>query len=106
MAGITQREMQEVEAANQSGRQPVASIPGLWLLPSSWNRWRAMFEAAGFSTIAPGWPDDPATVAEANARPEVFANKSIGEVAGHLDAVVRGLETRPAIVGHSFGGLM
>jgi pimeloyl-ACP methyl ester carboxylesterase len=106
MAGITQRETHEVEAANRSGRQPVAFIHGLWLLPSSWARWRALFEEAGFSTIAPAWPDDPTTVVEANARPEVFANKSIGEVADHLDAVVRGLETRPAIIGHSFGGLM
>jgi non-heme chloroperoxidase len=56
--------------------------------------------------LTPGWPDDPETVEEAKRHPEVFAGKSIGEVADHFEAVVRGLESKPAIVGHSFGGLL
>ena len=96
----------QVAAANASGKPTVAFIHGLWLLPSSWDRWRAKFEAAGYATVAPGWPDDPATVDEGNAHPEVFAGKSIRQIADHLDATLRGLERKPAIVGHSFGGLM
>ena len=53
-----------------------------------------------------GWPDDPETVAEANAKPEVFARKSIGDIADHLEAVVRQLHREPVLIGHSFGGLM
>jgi hypothetical protein len=34
--------------------------------------------------LTPGWPDDPDTVAEATAHPEVFAGKSIGQVADHF----------------------
>jgi pimeloyl-ACP methyl ester carboxylesterase len=75
-------------------------------LPSSWDRWRALYEEAGFATLAPGWPDDPETVAEAKAHPEVFAGKSIKDVADHFDGVIRKLTVKPAIVGHSFGGLM
>ena len=52
-------------------------VHGLWLLPSSWDRWRELFEDAGYATVAPGWPDDPETVDEAKAHPEVFASKSI-----------------------------
>jgi non-heme chloroperoxidase len=106
MAGITPHETEQIEAANASGRTPVVFVHGLWLLPSSWDRWRAVFEEAGYSTLAPGWPDDPETVAEANAHPEVFANKSIKDVADHFDEVIRQLTVKPAIVGHSFGGLM
>jgi pimeloyl-ACP methyl ester carboxylesterase len=106
MAGITSHETQQVEAANASGRTPVVFVHGLWLLPSSWDRWRTLFEDAGYATVAPGWPDDPETVAEANAHPEVFAKKSIKVVADHFDAVIRTLTVKPAIVGHSFGGLM
>jgi pimeloyl-ACP methyl ester carboxylesterase len=76
------------------------------LLPSSWDRWRAVFEDAGYATLAPGWPDDPETVVEANAHPEVFANKSIKDVADHFEAVIRELDAKPAVIGHSFGGLM
>ena len=106
MAAITEHEAQQVSVANASGRTPVVFVHGLWLLPSSWDRWRAFFEEAGYSTLAPGWPDDPETVSEARAHPEVFAKKSIKDVADHLDEVVRKLKTKPAVIGHSFGGLM
>ena len=106
MAGLTSNETQQVEAANASGKAPVVFVHGLWLLPSSWDRWRTAFEEAGFATLAPGWPDDPETVAEANAKPEIFAKKGIKDVADHFDAVIRKLEIKPAVVGHSFGGLL
>jgi len=95
-----------VARANSSGLTPVVFVHGLWLLPTSWDRWSALFEEAGFTAIAPGWPDDPETPAEANANPVSMAGKSIGDVADHLDAVVRRLDRKPAIIGHSFGGLM
>ena len=103
---ITQHEAQDVERANATGRQPVVFVHGLWLLPSSWDRWAAVFNDAGFTPLTPGWPDDPETVAEANAHPEVFANKTVGQVADHFDQVIRGLKKRPVLIGHSFGGLL
>jgi len=93
MAGITEREQQQVGEANASGHNAVVFIHGLWLLPSSWDRWQELFRAAGYATLAPGWPDDPETVAEAKAHPDVFAGKSIKDVADHLDAVVRQLNS-------------
>jgi pimeloyl-ACP methyl ester carboxylesterase len=106
MGAITDHEARQIEEANASGRTPVVFVHGLWLLPSSWDRWRTVFEEAGYSTVAPGWPDDPETVAEANEHPEVFAKKSIKEVADHFDEVIRKLGVKPAIIGHSFGGLL
>src|SRR2546428_1745218 len=103
---IVEHEMQQVERANATGRPPVAFIHGLWLLPSSWDRWATVFEDAGYTALTPGWPDDPETVEEANAKPEVFAKKTIGEVADHFEQIVRGLNRKPAIIGHSFGGLL
>src|SRR2546429_6279285 len=103
---IVEHEMQQVERANATGRPPVVFIHGLWLLPSSWDRWAKVFEDAGYATLTPGWPDDPATVEEANANPEVFAKKSIGEVAEHFEQIIRGLKKKPALIGHSFGGLI
>ena len=103
---ITEHEAAQVNEANATSRRPVVFVHGLWLLPSSWDRWRTVFEEAGYATLAPGWPDDPETVAEANADPEVFAGKSIKEVADHFEEVIRKLDTKPAVIGHSFGGLM
>jgi len=106
VTSITDHEAQQVERANKTGLTPVVFVHGLWLLPSSWDRWTTLFEEAGFTALAPGWPDDPDTVAEANAHPEVLAHKSVGQVADHFDAIIRGLQRKPAIVGHSFGGLL
>jgi pimeloyl-ACP methyl ester carboxylesterase len=103
---ITDHEEAQVRDANAAGRTPVVFVHGLWLLPSSWDRWRTVFEDAGYATLAPGWPDDPETVAEAKAHPEVFASKSIKDVADHFEDVIRQLNTKPAVIGHSFGGLM
>jgi pimeloyl-ACP methyl ester carboxylesterase len=97
---------EQVSRANASGLTPVVFIHGLWLLPSSWDRWAAVFEEAGYTALTPGWPDDPETVEEAHAHPEVFAHKTVGQVADHYTEVIGQLETKPAVIGHSFGGLL
>jgi pimeloyl-ACP methyl ester carboxylesterase len=103
---ITDHEAKQVKRANDSGKTPVVFVHGLWLLPSSWDRWVKEFEKAGYVGLTPGWPDDPETVAEAKAHPETFAGKSVGEVADHFEGIVRQLDSKPAVIGHSFGGLL
>jgi len=97
---------EQVNQANATGRTPVVFIHGLWLLPSSWDRWAEVFDQAGYAPLTPGWPDDPETVAEANANPAVFAHKTIEQVADHFGDVIGKLDKKPAVIGHSFGGLM
>src|SRR5438552_6053700 len=106
MASMTDRETQQVEQANASGRTPVVFIHGLWLLPSSWDRWAAVFEAAGYAPVTPVWPDDPETVEQARANPEVFARKTIAQIADHTAEVIGKLTKKPAVMGHSTGGLL
>jgi non-heme chloroperoxidase len=103
---ITQRESEQVQAANTSGRTPVVFIHGLWLLPSSWQRWADLFEEAGFAAVTASWPDDPETVEQARANPDVFAGKTVGQVADHVAEVIGGLTAKPVVIGHSFGGLL
>jgi non-heme chloroperoxidase len=99
-------DLEQVEQTNATGLAPVMFIHGLWLLESSWDRWAAVFEEAGYTAIAPGWPDDPDTVEEAKAHPEVFAGKTIGQVADHYAELIGKLDKKPAVIGHSFGGLL
>lgn len=103
---LTDTELREIERANESGRAPVVFVHGLWLLSSSWDRWRAVFEEAGYATLAPIWPDDPATVAQARQDPAVFANKMVAQVTDHFLDAIGNLTRKPVIVGHSFGGLI
>jgi len=103
---VTAWEQAEIERANASGLTPVVFVHGLWLLSSSWQRWRDLFEANGYTTIAPGWPDDPATLQEAFEHPEVFAHKKVQAVTNHYLDAIKQLTKKPAVVGHSFGGLI
>jgi len=106
MTNLTIHEQQEIDRANTEGKQPVVFVHGLWLLASSWDNWRAFFEEQGYTTLAPGWPDDPQTVAEATDDPEVFADKRLKQVTDHYADAIRQLKTKPAVIGHSFGGLI
>jgi non-heme chloroperoxidase len=103
---IIEHELEQCQRANRTGRQPVVFVHGLWLLPSSWDRWAKLFEDNGYVALTPAWPDDPETVEEAAEHPEVFAGKSVGQVADHFETVIRGLDRKPAIIGHSTGGLL
>jgi pimeloyl-ACP methyl ester carboxylesterase len=103
---ITEREHGQIEQANAGERTPVVFIHGLWLLPSSWDRWAQLFDEAGFAPLTPSWPDDPETVEEARANPQVFAHKTVGQVADHVGEVIGKLTRKPAVIGHSFGGLL
>jgi pimeloyl-ACP methyl ester carboxylesterase len=54
--------------------------------------------------VTPAWPDDPETVEQARANPDVFAKKTLGQVADHTAEVIGGLKEKPAVMGHSTGG--
>src|SRR6476646_1728458 len=103
---ITEHEAAQIERANATNATPVVFVHGLWLLPSSWDRWVALFEEAGFVGLTPGWPDDPETVDDAREHPEVLAGKGIGQIADYEGAIIRRLDRKPVIIGHSFGGLL
>ena len=103
---VSLKTTEQIDRANSTDRTPVVFVHGLWLLPSSWDRWAALFDEAGYPGITPGWPDDPETVDEAKAHPEAFAHKMIGQVADHFAEVIGRLKKKPVVVGHSFGGLI
>jgi pimeloyl-ACP methyl ester carboxylesterase len=102
----TDAEQRDLDVANASGRRPVVFVHGLWLLAGSWDAWRTLFEARGYATVAPGWPDDPTSVEAARAKPDDFAGKTVGEITAHYAEVIAKLDRKPIIIGHSFGGLI
>src|SRR5215469_2390138 len=103
---VSEREQREVGAANGSGRTPVVFVHGLWLLPSSWANWAEFFSEAGYAPLTPDWPDDPETVEEARANPDILARKTLKQVADHTTEIIKALGKKPAVMGHSTGGLL
>ena len=106
MTTLTARELEDIAEANHTGLQPVVFVHGLWLLASSWDNWRKLFEGRGYTTIAPGWPDDPQTVEDADRNPEVFAQKHLQQVTDYYIDAIGQLNKKPVVIGHSFGGLI
>jgi pimeloyl-ACP methyl ester carboxylesterase len=106
MASISERENREIESANASGNTPVVFIHGLWLLPSSWDAWADFFKQARYAPLTPDYPDDPQTVEEARANPDVLAKKTLKQIADHTTEIINALEKKPALMGHSTGGLL
>ncbi len=49
-ATATEHETEQVERANAAGRTPVMFVHGLWLLPSSWDRWAEHFRGHAGAT--------------------------------------------------------
>jgi non-heme chloroperoxidase len=106
MASISERENREIQAAHASGKTPIVLVHGLWLLPSSWANWADFFQQAGYAPLTPDWPDDPDTVDAARANPDVFAKKTLKQVADHTAEIINALDKKPVVMGHSTGGLV
>lgn len=87
-------------------KTPVLFIHGLWLHADSWRPWMDLFARHGYDVVAPGWPNEPATVTEAREHPERVANFGIDAVVQHFAAIAAALPEAPVVVGHSFGGLI
>ncbi len=104
--GVSERETKQIEAANASARTPVVFVHGLWLLPSSWDNWVGFFEEAGYAGVTPDWPGDPETVEQARANPDALAKNTLGGIADHTAEVIGHLDRKPAVMGHSTGGLL
>ena len=92
--------------AMTNGNRPAVFIHGLWLHATSWSPWLELFRESGYEPIAPGWPNEHSTVAEAREHPEAVANIGIDDVTSHMAEIIDGLDGNPVIVGHSFGGLI
>ena len=106
MAAVTEYETAQIEKANATGQTPVVFVHGLWLLPRAGIAGARCSRTPASRRSRPVGPTIPNTVAEANAHPEVFANKTVGQIADHFEDVIGKLQKRPAVIGHSFGGLL
>src|SRR5215472_3573529 len=84
----------------------VVLIHGLWMTPLSWEHWVTRYEQRGLRVIAPGYPGiEPGTAGVEALRndPSPLAKLGVREVFDHLAEVIDALDTKPIIMGHSFG---
>ncbi|MER7534875.1 alpha/beta hydrolase [Streptomyces sp. NPDC097704] len=85
----------------------VVLIHGLWMTPLSWEHWVTRYEQRGLKVITPGYPGVEPGVEGVEALrkdPSPLAGLGVSEVLDHLKQVIGALDTKPIIMGHSFGG--
>jgi pimeloyl-ACP methyl ester carboxylesterase len=85
----------------------VLFITGAWMHASSWDKFRSMFEAAGYKTLAPAWPYLEGNPAELREHPDKrLGTLTFKKIVDHYAGIIDGLGEQPLIVGHSMGGLI
>ncbi|ROS73934.1 alpha-beta hydrolase superfamily lysophospholipase [Curtobacterium sp. PhB130] len=87
-------------------KTPVVFIHGLWIHASAWQPWIDLFAEHGYDAIAPGWPGDSDTVAETREDPDRLDDVGIEQICRHYAEIIDTLDTKPIVIGHSFGGLI
>jgi len=106
MAEITEREQRQIDQANSSGKTPVVFIHGLWLLPSSWDKWGWSVRGArlhGCNALKAG------RLGNGRGSPRQsrgLREETLRQVADHTAQVIGQLDKKPAVMGHSTGGLL
>jgi pimeloyl-ACP methyl ester carboxylesterase len=85
---------------------PIVLIHGLWMTALSWEKWIARYTEKGYRVIAKSWPGMDGDIDELRRNPEAIAGLGINEIVEHYEGIIRGLDSPPIIIGHSFGGLI
>ena len=98
--------MPHSNGSNQGAPDTIVLIHGLWMTPRSWENWIPRYESRGFRVLAPAYPGLEVEVEALRADPSPIAKLTIGEVADHYEAIIRGLDKPPILIGHSFGGTL
>jgi alpha-beta hydrolase superfamily lysophospholipase len=83
----------------------IVLIHGLWLTPRSWEKWVQRYTSQGHRVLAPAWPGLEGEVESLRRDPRPLEGLTIRRVLDHYERIIRGLDTLPIIMGHSFGGL-
>lgn len=82
----------------------IVLIHGLWMSPLSWEHWIERFNARGFRVLAPAWPGMDVGIEQLRSDTSAIDDLGIEEILDSYDSIIRGLDSPPIIMGHSFGG--
>jgi pimeloyl-ACP methyl ester carboxylesterase len=92
-------------ASNHSApTDTILFIHGLWMTPRSWERWMERYESRGYRVLAPSWPGLEVEVEALNEDSAPLKQLNVDKIVDHYDAIIRGLDSPPIVMGHSLGG--
>ena len=86
----------------------IVFMHGAFMTPLCWEHWIPLFEARGYSCLAPAWPGRDRPVEDLRAAhpdPEL-GGLTLDAVIGRFAEAIDALERKPILIGHSVGGLV
>ena len=85
----------------------IVLIHGMFMTPLCWEKWIPYYEAKGYRVFAPAWPGREKSVEELRkAHPDSeLAKLKLDQIVESLEVFIKSLEEKPALIGHSMGGL-
>ncbi|MBC7876723.1 MAG: alpha/beta fold hydrolase [Anaerolineales bacterium] len=85
----------------------IVLIHGMFMNSRCWEKWIPYYESKGFRVLAPAWPGRDKPVEELNAaHPDLeLAKLKLNHIVDYMESFIKGLDEKPAIIGHSMGGL-
>lgn len=86
----------------------IVLIHGMFMNALCWEKWIPYYESKGYKVHAPNWLGRDKSVEELNqAHPDPeLAKLKLNQVTDHIEAFIKTLDEKPAIIGHSMGGLV
>ncbi len=92
----------------------IAFVHGMFMTPLCWEHWLTRFQASGYTCLAPAWPGRDLPVeqlrhdfAKQNRHPDPQLGRlNLTAVVEHMTSVIKKLDEKPIVIGHSMGGLV
>lgn len=86
----------------------VVFIHGMYMNNLCWEHWIEYFQNRGYICLAPAWPGRNQPTSELrNRHPDAkLGELTLGAVVNQFISIVKTLDEKPIIVGHSLGGLV
>jgi pimeloyl-ACP methyl ester carboxylesterase len=87
--------------------QTIVFIHGMYMNPLCWVGWVDYYTAKGYTCLAPAWPgrDQPVEVLRKNHPDPQLGQLTLSNVLDHYTGVIKKLDEKPIIIGHSMGAL-
>src|SRR5512132_2207993 len=93
-------------SSNNSTKNPIVFVHGLWLHGESWNNWIEFFRANGHEAVAASWPGDAKSTEATRRNAGAVAGYGVTEISDHIAGQLKAFKQKPILIGHSFGGLL